>query len=288
MHARHSRIRRMKMKPAPEVIEREYNNRALVPEYAEFFARWQRDSEYVRKTMQGRIDVPYGPDERHRIDLFPAENARGTLVFIHGGYWRSLDKSMFSWLAAPWTAAGINVVLPNYRLVPSVRIEDIVSDALAATNWLFRAGPSHGISMDRVVLSGHSAGGHLAAAIFAASREAMEFDPAAIAGAVPISGIFDFEPLLAHSFNADFNLDAAQVARLNLDDKRPTIRAPLVVAAGAAESSEFRRQSRLLADAWGTQIRALMLLPSLNHFSVVDVFAERGQPLYEAGLGLFA
>jgi len=277
----------MKTKPDREVIEREYNNRALVPEHGEFFARWERDSAYVRKTLRGEIDVPYGPDERHRIDLFPAQNARGTLVFIHGGYWRSLDKSMFSWLAAPWVAAGINVAMPNYRLVPGVRIEDIVADALAAANWLFRAGPSHGVSADRVVLSGHSAGGHLAAAIFAAPAGAMEFESSRIVGGVPISGIFDFEPLLGHSFNLDFRLDAAQVKRLDLYDKRPTIQAPLVVAAGAAESSEFRRQSRCIADAWGTQVKALMLLPSLNHFSVVDAFAERGQPLYEASLALF-
>ena len=278
----------MKTKLAPEVLEKEYNNRALVPEHGEFFARWQRDSEYVRKTIEAKLDLPYGPDERHRIDLFPAKDARGTLVFIHGGYWRSLDKSMFSWLAAPWTAAGINVAMPNYRLCPNVLIEDIVSDALAATNWLFRAGPSHGVSMERVVLSGHSAGGHLAAAIFASPASSMEFDPKRVVGGVPISGIFDFEPLLSHSFNSDFKLDAAQVKRLDLHDKKPTIKAPLVVAAGAAESSEFRRQSRCLADAWGTQVKALMLLPSLNHFSVVDAFAERGQPLYEASVALFA
>ena len=278
----------MKTKLAPEVLEKEYNNRALVPDHGEFFARWQRDSEYVRKTIDARLDLPYGPDGRHRIDLFPAKDARGTLVFIHGGYWRSLDKSMFSWLAAPWTAAGFNVAMPNYRLCPDVLIGDIVSDALAATNWLFRAGPSHGIAMERVVISGHSAGGHLAAAIFASPASSMEFDPARVVGGVPISGIFDFEPLMAHSFNSDFKLDRAQVARLDLHDKKPTIKAPLIVAAGAAESSEFRRQSRCLADAWGTQVKALMLLPSLHHFSVVDAFAERGQPLYEASIALFA
>ena len=278
----------MKHKLAPEALEREYNNRALVPEHGDFFARWQRDSAYVRGTLRCELDVPYGPDERHRVDLFPADNARGTLVFIHGGYWRSLDKSMFSWLAAPWVAAGVNVAMPNYRLVPNVLIEDIVSDALAATNWLFSAGPARGFAMERVVLSGHSAGGHLAAAIFAAPRDALQFEPSRIAGGVPISGIFDFEPLLAHSFNADFRLDPGQAKRLDLHDKPSTIRAPLVVAAGGAESSEFRRQSRCLADAWGTQVKALMLLPSLNHFSVVDAFAERGQPLYESALGLFA
>jgi arylformamidase len=222
------------------------------------------------------------------VDIFPAKDARGTLVFIHGGYWRSLDKSMFSWLAAPWVAAGMNVALPNYRLCPSVRIEDIVADVLGAMHWLFEAGPRHGLEMGRVVVSGHSAGGHLVAALFAAPRGHIRFDPAAIVGGVPLSGIFDFAPLEHFSFNQDFQLDAAMIARLDLRRRRPTLPAPLVIAAGAGESSEFQRQSRELAQAWKPQVRALHLLPGVDHFSIVDAFAERGQPLYEDTLALFA
>jgi arylformamidase len=271
-----------------DFVEREYNNRALVPDHADYFARWERDSAFVRETLMGAPDLAYGLDARHRIDLFSAgPKARGTLVFIHGGYWRSLDKRMFSWLAASWNAASINVALPNYRLAPSVRIDDIVEDVIAATNWLFANGPSHGVAMDRVVLSGHSAGGHLTGALFAAPREKLQFEPARVVGGVPISGVFDFAPLREFSFNADFQLDEAAVARLNLFDKRPTLAAPLVIAAGADESSEFQRQSRLLHEAWAPQAKSLLLLPGLNHFSVVDAFAERGQPLYDATLALF-
>lgn len=273
----------------PEFVEREYNNRALVPEHAACFARWERDSAFVRDTLPCRLDLAYGPDPRHRIDWFRATEPRGTLVFIHGGYWRSLDKSMFSWLASPWVAAGVNVALANYRLAPAVRIDDIVDDAIAAMNWLL--GPASpvggGRGGKRVVVAGHSAGGHLTAALFAAPRERLAFDPARIAGGVPISGIVDFEPLRHFSFNADFRLEPADVARLALYDKRPTIPAPLVVAAGAAESSEFQRQSRLLAESWREQVRTFLLLPSLNHFTVVDAFAERGQPLFEESLALF-
>ena len=271
-----------------EFVEREYNNRARVPEHGEYFARWERDSAFVRATLVGALDLPYGPDPRHRIDLFPAgPGARGTLVFIHGGYWRSLDKGMFSWLAAAWNAAGIHVAMPNYRLAPAVRIDDIVDDAIAAVNWLFAEGARHGVAAERVVVSGHSAGGHLAAALFAAPLARLRFDPARIAGGVPFSGIFDFTPLLQFSFNADYRMQPADAARLGLPDKRPTLAAPLVVAAGAAESSEFQRQSRLLAEAWAPQVRSLLLLPGLDHFSIVDAFAERGQPLYDATLALF-
>jgi len=271
-------------------VEREYNNRALVPDYAAYFARWQRDSEFVRATLSGEIDRAYGADPRHRMDFFPAARARGTLVFIHGGYWRSLDKDMFSWLAAAWVAAGLNVALPNYRLAPAVRIDDIVDDAIAAANWLLAAPESPLAGKpggERVVVSGHSAGGHLTAALFAAPAKALRFDPARIVGGVPFSGVFDFAPLKLFAFNADYQLDDSAVARLGLLDKRPTLAAPLVVAAGAAESSEFQRQSRALAESWSPQAQPALLLPGLNHFSIVDAFCERGQPLYEETLKLF-
>ena len=271
----------------PEFVEREYNNRALVPEHPAFFARWEKDSAYVRETLECESDIPYGPDPRQRIDLFPARDTRGTLLFIHGGYWRSLDKSMFSWLAAPYVAAGIGVAMPNYRFAPAVRIDDIVDDAIAATNWLMLNGVKHRMATKRVVISGHSAGGHLTAAIFATPWSRLTFDPTRIAGGVPISGLVDFEPIRLFSFNSDFRLDEAAVRRLDLASRTPTIAAPLVVAVGAAESSEFVRQSRLLAQAWAKQVKSLLVLPGLNHFSVVDAFAERGQPLHDATLALF-
>ena len=271
-----------------EFVEREYNNRARVPRHVEYFARWEKDSRYVRDTLLAHIDLPYGTHARQRIDLFPARDPRGTLVFIHGGYWRSLDKSMHSWLAAPYVAAGLSVAMPNYRLAPEVRIDDIVDDVIAATNWLAAQGASYGVPFERDVVSGHSAGGHLTAALFATARERLAFDPARISGGVPISGIFDFEPLRLFAFNADYQLDAAAAGRLSLMDKRATIAAPLVVAAGASESSEFRRQSTEFAAAWAPQARPAMLLPGLDHFTVVDSFAERGQPLHEATLALFA
>jgi arylformamidase len=194
---------------------------------------------------------------------------------------------MFSWLAAAYVAAGVSVAMPNYRLAPAVRIEDIVNDIIAAMNWLFANGITHGVATERVVVSGHSAGGHLAAALLATPWARFEFDPRRIVGAVPMSGLFDFEPLLQFSFNADFKLDRDAVKRLNLEDKSPTIDAPLVIAVGADESSEFQRQSLALAKAWRSQVKELLLLPGLNHFSIVDAFAERGQRLHDATLALF-
>jgi arylformamidase len=270
-----------------DFVEREYNNRALVPNHPDYFARWERDSDFVRETLRGEEDIPYGEDPRQRIDLFPCGRSKRLLVFIHGGYWRSLDKHLFSWLAASWVAAGVSVALPSYRLCPNVRIADIVDDIVAATNWLFANGPAHGIDPERVVVSGHSAGGHLTAALFAAPRSALAFDPARIVGGVPISGLFDFEPLPLFSGNAEFRLDARSARQLDLHDKTPTVKAPMVVAVGGDESSEFIRQSTLIANTWKDQVKKLLVMPGLNHFSVVDAFAERGNPLYESTLELF-
>jgi arylformamidase len=270
-----------------DFVEREYNNRALVPEHPGYFARWERDSAYVRSTLAGRLDLAYGAHARHRLDVFAAPGSRGTLVFLHGGYWRSLDKDVFSWIAAPFVAAGIGVVLPRYRFVPAASIEEVARDALDAVNWVFEHGRAHGLALDRVVLSGWSAGAHLAASVFAAPRERLAFDPARIAGGVAMSGVFEFEPLRHYSYNTEFKLDPAAVARLDLAGKRRSIGAPLVVAAGAGESSEFQRQSRVLAEAWHPQARPLMLLPGVHHFGIVDAFAERGQPLHQAALALF-
>ena len=266
---------------SPEQVEREYNNRLAVPEHPKFFERWERDSDYARRTLQSRLDLAYGPDPRHRIDLFPAKGARGLLVFIHGGYWRALDKKLFAWIAPPFVAAGVSVANVNYRLCPQVRIGDIVDDVVAAANWLFE----HGIARDNVVVSGHSAGGHLTAALFASKT--LRFDPKAIVGGVPISGVFDLTPLPFYSANEDLKLDAAEARRLSVMDAKPTVAAPLVVAAGGGETAEFQRQSRDFAAAWGAQVRECQILPGYNHFSILDAFIERGQPLHTATLNLF-
>lgn len=272
----------------PAWVEHEYNNRELVPEHPQYFARWERDSDFVRKTLPGVLDLPYGPDPRHRIDLFPASGSDRLLVFIHGGYWRGLDKRLFAWLAPSWVAEGVSVALVNYRFCPAVMIADIVEDAIAAVNWIADRAPSHGAGAARIVLGGHSAGGHLVAAVFAAARDRLAFDPSRIAGGVPVSGIFDFSPLPFFSGNADLRLDADSARALDLYDQRPAIDAPLVVAVGGAESGEFIRQSRLIADRWAAQVRSLQVLPVLHHFSILEALAERGQPLHAATLELLA
>jgi arylformamidase len=194
---------------------------------------------------------------------------------------------MFAWLAPAWVDAGVSVALVNYRLCPAVRIADIVDDAIAAVNWAMANAAVHGAESKRVVLAGHSAGGHLVAAVFAAARERLAFDPARVVGGVPISGIVDFSPLPLFSGNVDLRLDKGSAGALDLHDRKPTLAAPLVVAVGGDESSEFIRQSSLLADRWAPQARDLQVSPGRNHFTVLEDFASSGKPLHDAALALF-
>ena len=275
-----------------ESVERGYNNRAAVPEHAEWFARYAAMSTAAREALRPRHDLRYGDGPRETLDLFlPAAPARGTLVFIHGGYWRALDKADFLFVASPFVAAGFAVAAINYDLCPAVSIATIVDECRRAIGWIVRDGARHGASAERIVVAGHSAGGHLAAMLVATPAGAWGRARHPVAGAVSISGVHDLRPLTLFSFNADFRLDDAEAARLSPILARPATEAPVVVAAGADETSEFVRQAQLLWDAWPAcrprGAAGPMLIPRRNHFSVIVDLADPGSALTRATLALF-
>ena len=272
----------------PEFVEAEYNARTAVPAHPQFFERWKKASAFARSTLEARLDLAYGSEALQALDVFPAKDTHGTFVFIHGGYWRSLDKSDFSWLAPGFVAAGIGVVVVNYRLCPQVQIDEIVADVLASMRWLNANGTKQRLATNKVVLGGHSAGGHLVAEIFTAEDGERGLPADNIAGGVALSGIFDLKPLLHFSGNADFDLDMVTAGLLSPANCSPRLECPLWLGVGGEESGEFRRQSQLLANAWPGVARSPLVLPGLHHFSIVDALAERGQPLHEAALKMFA
>lgn len=255
-----------------DFIEREYNNRALVPEHPAFFARWDKDSAYVRRTLECEVDVPYGTDPRHRIDLFPARAPRGTLVFIHGGYWRSLEPSMFSQMAAGPNARGVTVAVAGYDLCPRVSIADIIEQMRAACLMLWRK------RRQRVFVYGHSAGGHLAACMAATDWKAFASDAPAdlVPATYAISGVFELMPLVHVSMNQDLRLDEADARRVSpLHWNVPAGRS-LDAVVGALESDEFLRQSKSIAEAWrrGPTLTRYEEIAETNHFTVVDPLTD--------------
>lgn len=275
----------------PEYCERGYNNRAAVPDYADYFARWASTSAELRSALQCEIDVRYGARPKETLDLFHANDARGLLFFIHGGYWRSLDKSDHSFVAKAYVENGYDVAVINYDLCPTVDIGAIVDECRAALRYVLREGGRHGLATGKVVVSGHSAGGHLAAMLHATDLRALGVDPSAIRGAVGLSGVFDLTPLLYASMNADLKLDAAKADAWSPVRLQPVQSVPLVIAAGADETSEFIRQSQLMWDAWPSVRPAgstgPVFMPGVHHFSAVERFADAGDPLFRQTLALF-
>ncbi len=276
----------------PEFVERGYNNRAAVPEHPQWLARFTTMSEQARASLAPRLDLRYGTGPKETLDLFaPAVPARGTFVFLHGGYWRALDKSDFSFVAMPFVAQGIAVTVANYDLCPDVSIAAIVDECRRAVAWVAKEGKARGANPGRIVVGGHSAGGHLVAMLFATDWAAAGFVRDPLAGGVSLSGVHDLAPMVQFSFNADFKLDDAEAARLSPVRLAPRSRAPLLLAVGADETSEFIRQTRILWDAWPANrpaaARAPLIVPARHHFSVVADYADAGSELTRQTLALF-
>jgi len=258
--------------------EVEYNNRRRVPDNGAYAARWQAASAAYRQTARADLDVAYGPGERQRYDLFPApERGAPLVVYIHGGYWQRGDRKDYSFLAQALNARGLDVALPSYSLCPAVSLMDIVDELRLCLAALWKATGKHPL------VTGHSAGGHLTAAMVATDwSKVAGAAPDLVRAGVAISGVFDLPPLVGTSINDLVGLDVgtARAASPMFWPAPPKDRI-LVAAVGGDESAEFLRQARDMAQAWtraGLEAETLVV-PGTNHFSVVDELAKPGSPL---------
>jgi arylformamidase len=258
-------------------LEAEYNNRARVPEHTQIFLRWAQEAEDHRAEMlkagRAELELAYGDTPRQTVDLFAAEEAdRAPLaMFVHGGWWRSLEPSMFSQMARGLNASGVTVAVVGYDLCPNVSIAEIVEQIRRACAFLWqRLGR-------RMLVYGHSAGGHLAAAMVA--TDWVSLYPKAPSDLVPaayaISGVFDLAPLVGISPNQDLRLDAEEARRQSPAYWPLPPGRVFDAVVGGLESSEFKRQSELIVQAWqGKAETRYGEIPGTNHFTVLDALME--------------
>ncbi len=266
----------------------QYNNRAAVPDHPQILARWAEASERVRRTVRCYLDVPYGPHAMEKLDLFQPQGAsRALLMFIHGGYWRALDKKDHSFVAAELVKQGVTVAVPNYALCPSVTIEDIVRQMLQATAWLWRNGGNFGAPYHRVHVAGHSAGGQLTAMMLAAVWPAFAPDlpKKAVSGGLAISGVYDLRDLVnVPLVNDDVRMTTAQAWKWSPLSLPPATDAPLWLAAGGKELPPFVEQNRVFGQHWKKVLAADIPCPNDNHFSILDHFGDPSSALFRGAM----
>jgi arylformamidase len=263
--------------------EKEYDNRARVPEHPQIFADWAADAAAYRKKAleEARADLGlrYGHGLRQTLDVFFARPGADAplALFIHGGWWRSLEPASFSQMAAGLNAHGIDVAVVGYDLAPQVTIAAIIDEMRAACLFLWtRFGR-------RLLVYGHSAGGHLTGAMLATDWSALDAKTPEflVPAGLSISGLFDLAPLVSVSINQDLRLDPEEARRVSPVLWRPPSGLMLDALVGGLESSEFLRQSRLIVDVWGKAGVATHYeeVAGANHFTVLAPLTDPTSPM---------
>lgn len=267
-------------------LDKLYNNRLLVPECMDLLQRWTQDSAIVRQSVDCKLDVAYGQGDKEKLDIFPSKaKPAPVLIFIHGGYWRSLDKADQSFLAPAFTEEGSCVVIPNYSLCPAVTVSDIVLQLVNAVAWVYKNIDRYGGDPKRITVAGHSAGGHLVAMLISCLWG--EFDKTlprdVVKNALSISGLFEMEtPMHSPYLQDSLHLTVAEVKRISPAWMPAPKQGKLYSVVGGDESPEFLRHNQLIQDAWGKSVVPVCeQLPGLNHFTVLESLCQPDSRLHQ-------
>jgi len=270
-------------------LDRQYNVRAGIPRFQDIFDSWNETARAYRQQHEVRTNLHYGTHRLQALDYFPAAQADAPLlVFIHGGYWRSLDKDDFSHVAGPYHAAGIAVAMINYRLAPEVDMPEIVGDVRLALSWLYRQAEQLGFNADGIYVAGHSAGGHLAAMLAATEWRDAGLPDNVVKGLCCVSGLYDLEPIRLCYLNEALQLDQPQVQQFSPLHHLPQLPIPVVLTAGGAESAEFHRQLAAYAQRLmtaGCMVRHVKPATG-HHLDVIDQLVNRNGELARAVIAM--
>ena len=256
-----------------------------MPDFANYLAQWADSSVQARRQLGGLTDIAYGSELSETLDIFPsAQSNAPVVVFIHGGYWRSLDKSDHSFVAPALVEQGACVVVPNYALCPAVSIPHIVMQMVKALAWVWRYIGRWGGDASRIHLVGHSAGGHLAAMMMACrwSEYQSDLPPDLVKSVLSVSGLYELDSVMRSSMlQSSLHLNDEQVLRCSPAWMPAPSTGSLVSVAGALESEAFIMHNHLIKEAWGPKrVPWVEDLPGLHHFSIVNELAKPGSHLH--------
>lgn len=267
-----------------------YNLRARRPDFEQtVITAWQDGSEAARTRLDCELDRRYGSGKRQRLDVFRCGDAAApTLVFFHGGYWKSGDKSIYSFIASPFADAGVNVVIAGYDLCPAITVTEICEEARQALAYLWANGTGLGINPARIAVMGHSAGGHITQMMMATdwTQVAGGLPDSVIRAGIPLSPVSYLEPVrLTPAVNEGVGLTAEEAqSQSPMTTHPPATGAPQLVVVGGGETDEFRRQAAMYAAAYASEMRAITLLevPEVDHFDLLNVLVDPQSALFGA------
>jgi len=270
-------------------LDAQYNNRKRFPDYVDRFAAWADWSRGTRDKLKCRLDVAFGGQPTETLDIFPADKSGAPIyVFIHGGYWYSLDKSDCSYVAEGMVTHGVTTVVNNFVLAPHGNMDEIVRQNRAALAWIWRNAADFGADPHRIYVTGHSAGGHLAAMLLATDWPGFEegLPRDLVKGVCAISGLFELEPIQLSYLNEKLGMDRHMALRNSPVLLEYPIAASMLLVVGADESDEYHRQSKVMADKW-SQLgykHELLVPDGLDHFAIVDSLIDPQAELVQSQL----
>ena len=271
-------------------LERQYSLRATRPGYEETdIPRWMALSEAYRAEADCELDIRYGDLPRNRLDLFRAKNARGLIVYIHGGYWQRGDKSVYSFIAAPFVAQGFDVALLNYQMCPDVSMPEIAPQIRKALLFLDDTQDKFGISTTNLNVMGHSAGGHLTMEMVTTDWSSLAKDVNFIHAGVAVSGIYDFTPILYCSENEGLRMRAQDALEVSTIQRADRIGSNVLLAYGENEPADMHRQSIEMHHECQSDghICQILRLDTSDHFETLDDIADSGHVLFKKTMSLF-
>ncbi len=266
-----------------EELDRQYEHRHIVPNLEEFTARSQAESKRVRAELKPR-EVAYGAHPRQKLDVYPAGPGAPIVVYLHGGRWQMNSKETSCHGAECFTRAGVTFIAPNFRQAPDNPMDTIIADARAAVVWAWQNAASFGGDRNRLYISGASSGGQMAGMMVTTDWTQHGLPADAVKGGLLISGMYDLEPVRLTFRNEALKLDVATAERNSPIRHIPVPGCPIVVAVGALESDEFRRQSRFFAEAWqkAGNARTFIERDGKHHYSLGEDLDDPESPLLRA------